>query len=391
MTLRCVVSALLLAAAALPSSAEPCPGAAPALPDGEHAIEYWDLTARLEPGFALFQRFLITNLGPGERTAGAVGVVVRPDGSIDHYDNGRRAGRWTLGDGPRLEVGSSALELRAPEVRLAIRKKSARIELRVRCDADAAARPPPAFAATGHDLRLLAVSAPVAGTLWLRGMSEPLSVTGRAALSHTVALDEATQIAERLEFHSLGTDLAWSLYAVTPRSARSPADAASGRWIVFTQGGRTLLASAQVDLVREGLAPGWNRSGYPVPGRLRARIGSAASAELRFGPVLFAQDPLEVLPQPFRFWVGRRMDPLRVWARPEFDVTIPPGLPGGSEPKAAGAPSPARPEPVASQPAPVTAAPGASVLARALAEGIEGRGLAALSFTHPVGPPPPAQ
>ena len=60
------------------------------------AVEYWTLFIELESGHRISQRFLLTNAGPGERNALALGHVMRPDGTRQDYHNGRFEPRWTL-------------------------------------------------------------------------------------------------------------------------------------------------------------------------------------------------------------------------------------------------------------------------------------------------------
>jgi hypothetical protein len=56
-----------------PVSASEDPASLPPLLDptahptaSESASEYWDLTMRLDSGYAVFARFLLTNAGPGD-------------------------------------------------------------------------------------------------------------------------------------------------------------------------------------------------------------------------------------------------------------------------------------------------------------------------------------
>jgi hypothetical protein len=64
--------------------------------DGDAASEYWDIVARFEPDYSLFARFLITNEGPGKRTAIASWYLTDPQGELFTFRNGRREQRWTL-------------------------------------------------------------------------------------------------------------------------------------------------------------------------------------------------------------------------------------------------------------------------------------------------------
>jgi hypothetical protein len=82
------------------------------LPRGDEAVEYWDLVGDFDSGHRLYARFLITNVGPGDRTALAFGHWVTPDGRATAFKNGKREGNWTLApDRKRLKIGSSVLSL----------------------------------------------------------------------------------------------------------------------------------------------------------------------------------------------------------------------------------------------------------------------------------------
>ena len=89
------VAALALAAAAPDPAAKRVDPAARLASQGS-ASEYWDLVARLDSNHSVFARFMITNQGPGTRTALAVGHLVQPDGTVVPFHNGRRWGRWKI-------------------------------------------------------------------------------------------------------------------------------------------------------------------------------------------------------------------------------------------------------------------------------------------------------
>ena len=115
--------ALLISAAQSAYAGGPSPSVDPGarLPEGDAAREYWDLVAQLDSGHRFYARFLITNRGPGDRSAVAMGDLVDPDGRAIPFQNGRREGRWTLGEDARsLRIGSSRLDLSGPAARVEI-------------------------------------------------------------------------------------------------------------------------------------------------------------------------------------------------------------------------------------------------------------------------------
>ena len=87
--------------------------------DGGSASEYWDIVAHFDSNHHLFARFLITNEGPGDRTAIATWQLIDANGKRTEFRNGRRKQRWTLSpDGNRIEIGSSVFDRSGPVHRL---------------------------------------------------------------------------------------------------------------------------------------------------------------------------------------------------------------------------------------------------------------------------------
>ncbi len=81
------------------------------LPGGGSASEHWDVVAHFDSNHLLFAQFLITNEGPGNRTAIATWQLIDPNGKRTKFDNGRRKKRWTLGpNGDSIRIGSSVFD-----------------------------------------------------------------------------------------------------------------------------------------------------------------------------------------------------------------------------------------------------------------------------------------
>ena len=62
-------------------------------------------------------------------------------------------------------------------------------------------------------------------------------------------------------------------------------------------------------------------SGYPIPTRLQIR-GKDVEGTIETGPILVRANPLENIPQPFRFLLSFKMNPRRVWTRSSFELTL---------------------------------------------------------------------
>lgn len=285
----------------------PSPAVDPAarLPEGDAAREYWDVVALLDSGHRFYARFLITNEGPGERSAVAMGDLVEPDGNAVPFQNGRRAGRWTLGAAGRsLRIGSSQLDLSgvAPRVEIDNDKRAFKVRLDFEPD-ESSAR---IFDANGYHMDLLNLASVISGSVQHAGMQQPLAVTGRATLSHSwTSRPEEKVLAARFDIASL---------------SRGPA-AFLTFWLSPAAPTRAWLGVREPDGSTRGYAadrtqlefPRGERSDYPLPTRLDfAGDGVRAVGSLR-GTSL-ARNPLDPLPMAIRMLYSFGAKPRRLWA-----------------------------------------------------------------------------
>lgn len=291
--------------------------AAARLPEGDSASEYWDLTARFESGDTLLVRFLITNQGPGAHTAIAQGYLIRPDGRVVPFINGREAGRWALSDDRlAIDIGSSELDLRGPVRRFAVDndKRGVKIHLSL------PVRRPPLWSAArdGPDdaLDLLQLSDEVSGTIWVRGMAAVEPVRGRATLTHGWWNRGHEELARRqIEFFGLGQAFGVYFTDVLPPAG------APRRWLVVARdagveqrdGGELTLG-----------APLGGAGDYPLP-RTLAIASGGIEARIDVERELVRVDPFDVIPQPFRFLLSLRSKPMRIWAAATCTLAGPEG------------------------------------------------------------------
>jgi hypothetical protein len=307
---------LLVLATAVAGAAERSELAARMSSEGA-ASEYWDLSARFESGHVLLARFLITNQGPGQHTAVALGHLIFPDGSHVFYKNGRERSKWKLEqEGMLLDVGSSELDLRGPQRSYRITKERDGITIKLAIRASAASSLAEKVGPGGYRMRIVDVSAPVEGTIWVRDrkMPEPLAVRGRAALTQTwVDARESSVALRRIDFASLGDPVAVSLVDMT-----TP-DHAHLRWLAVEQDGRIVHQTGDFELSLTGAAESRGERGYPVPASLHFR-DSRLDGSVELGRTLLRSDPMEALPQPFRFLLSLQTRPRRVWAESPFEV-----------------------------------------------------------------------
>jgi hypothetical protein len=283
--------------------------------DAESASEYWDIVARFEPNYSLFVRFLITNEGPGELTAVATWHLVDPSGKLTSFRNGRRQGRWTLSpDGERIRIGSSIFDQGEDAHRLEYDSKKRGISVQF----EYAGSKPTAWIdapiSGNYSIDLLDVGTPVTGSIWLDGMSEKVAVSGTIGVTHTwMEQSEADIALRRIEFASVGEGPAIYLSDLTTPAGKRH------RWLVVVRDGAPIYRSTDFQLELAGEQP--SDQGYPAPSVLRVRTPEL-EATIDSGPPLVESDPLEDIPQPFRFLLSFKMRPHRVWKHASFELTL---------------------------------------------------------------------
>jgi hypothetical protein len=312
-SLAAALFALPLLAATLAPRGDP----ASRLADTDGASEYWDLVALFDSNHKFFARFMITNEGPGKHTGLAYGHFVEPDGTTWFFSNGRREGRWRLGPrGLHLEVGSSVLDLtgRPYELRVHKRKKGVDIDLHFTPEVPASWNADENGEEPSTDL--LAISAPIEGSVWFRGMPAPVQLSGRAGLTHTWMDRSEPEVAlRRFDFFSLRGERVLYL-----RDFESPDGFRSG-WLSIARAGETLFQTNDFELSASGRSSAQSDPEYPVPAVYRLR-SPKLDGEIRIGVGLVHHNPMEDIPQPFRFLLSFKMRPQRVWTDSSFEVTL---------------------------------------------------------------------
>lgn len=284
---------------------------------GEFASEHWEFTARFDSGHLLFIEFIVTNIGLGDRNAAVLGHVVFPDGKVQRFTNGRREGNWTLApDRLRMEVGASLLDLHGPLYQLQVSKRSVKLDVRFRPDAQplwAQAISPP-----GYALDLLAVAATTEGTLWVNGMAAPVHVRGRIAATHswTNTVGSAL-ILRRVEFFSLQERC--PVYAI---DLTAP-DGTRRRWLVVRAPDQADYASEHFDLAFTGALHGISEHGYEVPGMLQLK-NAHLEGQVRLESLILQVDPLVDLPRPFHYLVSLALNlrPRKIWALSQLETSF---------------------------------------------------------------------
>jgi len=287
------------------------------LPRGDDAWEHWDLAAHFESGHRVYARFLITNEGPGDRTAVAFGNVLDPEGRATAFHNGRREGRWQLSDGGRrIEIGSSLLAFGKERRRFEVDNDKRGIKLHFEVSADA-----PGLAAAGGPsgtrLDLLNLASPAQGRLWLAGMPQPQALRGQALITHSwSARSESKTIALRSSFATLGGE-----DRLFVSDIRAP-DGTHWSWAVTGSPGEGLVSHTDVRLERRPAEK--QARGYPIPKELKVR-GKYLDASISLAaPPVLVSDPLDALPSLLRMVYSFGGRPRHVWADAAASVSLEP-------------------------------------------------------------------
>jgi hypothetical protein len=313
--------ALLLLASGAPSTAGEILDPRSRLPDSGSASEYWDLSAHFTSGHRFFARVLVTNEGPGSRSAAAFGHIVLPDGRPVFFKNGRRKARWTLSEeGRRLQIGSTLLDQSGAVRRFQVDKKGSGIRLVLDYDGDASSAPAPEGPG-GYRLHLLNLSTPVTGSVWVAEHPEELPLTGWITVTHAwMTASERSLLARRVDVTTLDESaLPFFLTDLT-----TP-DGERWQWVAISDPpGKSLPAGLgplqfSVNFARRGTSD----SAYPVPAGLEL-TGPDLSGSIPLGEPLLQLDPLDALPGFLKMVYSFVAQPRRIWSDAHVDLALKP-------------------------------------------------------------------
>jgi hypothetical protein len=213
-----------------------------------------------------------------------------------------------------MKIGSSRFSLGPPEFAIDIdnRKRGIQIHLRARPGSRASAGPE----LPDTKVDVLALAAPISGTVWFTGMAEPLTLRGRVGITHTwMDPRESDRMARRFDF--FGRDGAVALYL---GDAMSP-DGRHATQLTIERDGKPFLNVTPITIslgddrdVSLGVE-------YPAPTQLKLS-GSGISGVIHLNKAIAKHDPLQDLPLASRLLVSLFAHPQRVWMDSRFEVRI---------------------------------------------------------------------
>ena len=329
---------LLPSAASKPAVPRPLLDPAARLLRGDNASEAWTLYVELEDGYRITQRFLLSNAGPGDQNAVALGHLIEPGREPYRYKNGRTRENWTLSkDRLFFDIAASHLDLHRPNGELRITKDEIEIRLFFDFPADTvSARVPKEHLPQGYHVEVLAVGAPTRGSIRAPWMNTPLETTGRTWLVHTwTKKDEADLLTRRVDLY--GAENGTSFYGLQVKG--------QGDW----QSAWSLISDEEHGVIESGSkvlgewkeqprsSQGRVSEDYPTPRAFRITDPSPTrglTGPISLGAEWLRFDPLEVIPQPFRWFIRRKSQPQEVWATAQIGVRLSPtpGTPSLPEP-----------------------------------------------------------
>jgi hypothetical protein len=266
--------------------------------------EWWVLAAQLDTGDRVLVEFTLTDVGPGERNAAAIGEWVAPDGALTPFSRAKLGGDWAASpDGRRIDLGKFVFDRSTAPAQVRVEKGSLRIALEFPLAAEPLATKRLAGGKWAQELWI--ASAPASASLWKRGMAEPLRTQGRVGLSRReIEGPEAKLAARRLEAFTLGAAPVYVLELANGKGAE--------RWVVALDANGKLAAQDAV------AAPNAGALGAPAP--QLALTGPGATGTLLAGTRLASYDPLANLPAPIRFLLGLRLK--STWMASPYDVSV---------------------------------------------------------------------
>ncbi|MGE0683642.1 MAG: hypothetical protein AB7P69_22430, partial [Candidatus Binatia bacterium] len=177
-----------------------------------------------------------------------------------------------------------------------------------------------ALAQSGYTLDLLAAAVPIEGTLWTKGMEEPLTVRGTLAATHSwMQKSSSSVMVRRVEFFTLRED--FPMYGI---DLTTPAGAPLRWFIVKLHEGQQLESDAFELTFAQEVEPRKD-PGYTVPGNLRLR-SAQLNGQITLARIILRHDPFAKLPGPIRLLASTILNlyPLQVWAVSPFSLVVQP-------------------------------------------------------------------
>ena len=259
----------------------------PHFPKGDNAWETWNYLFSFPNGYVLSSQFSVTNVGPGDRSALGLGLIMAPDGSVAALRNSRKKGEWShnsMDGGVTIEVARHRLEITPPLHRISMKHHDGNMDL----EAESTTK---VFRPNAIDLdednkfqmTYLAPRLRVKGRAQFRGQPEVELNDGVGIAIYSYSdTAEHKGAGSRLRFDSFDKDLQFSLLEI-----RRPKDAGEGRigLLLLMRGGNIIHHGYTFERHYTGYHRDPEKPHYPIPngfGFSNIGMGRRVAGDVRF-------------------------------------------------------------------------------------------------------------
>lgn len=278
--------------------------------EGSETSEIWTLVGRFDSGHDVMVEIAVTDVGPGDHSAAVIGHVVFPDGTVRPFRKAKREGEWERSeDGRWIDVGPIALDRRGPEGRFEVDRDS--LQLEIRFPSREAVPADAAGPGSERGFEVAQIGEPATGRLRTPEMDAPVALTGRVALVHRWARDEAAHVAWRLDLFDLTQGVGLFL-----RAGREPEEDVRGCLVQRDDEGAPRQRAAFQARVA------WRHEPDPdarVPERITL-TGPEVEGWIRLDRPVLRYDPFADLPAPVRWLVALELRMRFAWDAASFEL-----------------------------------------------------------------------
>jgi hypothetical protein len=246
-----------------------------------------------------------------------MGYLVFPDGNVREFKYGKRRDDWSISDDRlRLKVASAVLDFHPPEYRFEMDSDKRGVKLHLRFSPTTMPAWSDASSADERWHDLVRPPTPAGGTLWVSGMAEQVTVSGTISITHTwMNQNEADLVQRQIEVSARADDVGVYLSDVV-----AP-DGAHRRLLIISKGEKIAYQTSDFEMAIGTPTIVADDEGYPPPGPIAIHQPGLA-VEITPQRELLRNNPMDIIPQPFRFLLSFKSKPRRIWAASTLTLNL---------------------------------------------------------------------
>ena len=234
---------------------------------GNNLSEIWDYRLWFPNGYLLNCRFMITSIGPGERTGLVLAYILPPEGDTVVMKNSRKWGDWkdlTEGKGPQFVIAKNRLSVDLPNHHLHVENAKGTIDLEMQSTVAPLQPGRILFSKQEwYDATLFAPRLEASGELRLPGQAPIPLKSGRGIATHIVSnVPDNSQSVSLFRFDSFDATTEVSLYQLTMQEANKFKRVG---FLTTIHNNQIAVHSTTFDRRFSDLKPDPNFKGYLVP------------------------------------------------------------------------------------------------------------------------------